>query len=209
MVMRRPEMLIGVKWSSKTIFAALIVTTSLKIPQMLSVTTLVRLSKANSDDVMRNARVPGKTSNEIPKALPLAAIRLERPSLSSENPSTGIAMARRLTNMIGARKNIEENGFDVAGLRRSRIWVNDQRKPEDKADDITRMKPRALKAVSPATIITTPMVIVTMMKTSFHDGCSKRKRNANNKTNPRAEDLHIAIQNRVSTRERAERRLTY
>jgi len=56
---------------------------------------------------------------------------------------------------------------------------------------------------------TSGMVIVTMMKTSFHDGCSKRKRNANNKTNPRAEDLHIAIQNCVSAREHAERRLTY
>jgi hypothetical protein len=45
-----------------------------------------------------------------------------------------------LMNMTGARKKMEENGFAVAGLRRSRIWVKDQRKPDEQAETMTRMK---------------------------------------------------------------------
>ena len=45
--------------SWNTIPAALIVTTSLKMPQMLSVTTLVRWSNVNSLAIMQKARHPG------------------------------------------------------------------------------------------------------------------------------------------------------
>ena len=82
--------------------------------------------------------------------------------------------------------------MDVAGLRRSRICVNDHRKPEDAAADITRKNPSTLKDVSPATIIITPIVMVVMIAASFHDGFSSRKRKANSRTNPNTEDLHIA-----------------
>jgi hypothetical protein len=95
--------------------------------------------------------------------------------------------------MTGARKKMEENGFAVAGLRRRRIWVNDHRKPDEQADAITRMKPRAWKAVSPATIMTTPIVMMEIMNTRRHEGCSRRKRNAKIRTKPSAEDLHIAV----------------
>ncbi len=94
--------------------------------------------------------------------------------------------------MIGARKKIEENGFDVAGLRSRRIWVSAQRKPEKNAAEMTRMKPRSEKATSPDTIMMTPTVIVAMIRTSFTDGISRRKRKAKRRTKARAEDLHMA-----------------
>lgn len=67
-----------------------------------------------------------------------------------------------------------------------------QRKPEKNAADMTRMKPSAEKSTSPATIITTPAVMVAMIATSRQEGVSSRKRNANNRTNASEEDLHIA-----------------
>ena len=55
-----------------------------------------------------------------------------------------------------------------------------------------RMKPRVLKAVSPATIMMTPMVMVAMMRISFKEGVSRWKRKAKRRTKASAEDLHIA-----------------
>ncbi len=66
------------------------------------------------------------------------------------------------------------------------------RKPEKKAADMIRMNPIVLKLTSPATIITTPPVIVAIMPTSRQEGVSSRKRNANRRTKASAEDLHIA-----------------
>ncbi len=83
-------------------------------------------------------------------------------------------------------------GFEVAGLRRRRIWVRPQRKPEKKAEEMMRMKPRALKAVSPATIMMTPTVMVAMMRINLIDGDSRPKRKAKSSTKAREEDLHIA-----------------
>lgn len=87
---------------------------------------------------------------------------------------------------------MEENGLAVAGLRRRRICVRPQRKPEKKAAEMTRMKPRVLKETSPATIIITPMVIVNIMATRRQEGISRRKRKAKQRTKAREEDLHIA-----------------
>lgn len=87
-----------------------------------------------------------------------------------------------------------ENGFEVAGLRNRSIWVRAQRKPLKNAAEMTRMKPRAEKATSPATIITTPAVIVAMMATRRQDGLSRRKRKAKRRTKASAEDLHMAGQ---------------
>jgi hypothetical protein len=98
-----------------------------------------------------------------------------------------------LMNMTGARKKMEENGFAVAGLRRRRICVRDQRNPEEQAEAMTRIKPRAWKAASPATIMTTPRVMIKMMTTRRHDGCSRRNKKAKIRTNPSADDLHIAV----------------
>ena len=98
-----------------------------------------------------------------------------------------------LMNITGARKKMDEKGLAVAGLRRRRIWVRDQRNPEEQAEAITRMKPRAWKAVSPATIMTTPTVIIAIMRTRRHEGCSRRKRKAKMRTKPSADDLHIAV----------------
>ena len=67
-----------------------------------------------------------------------------------------------------------------------------QRKPEKKAAKMTRIKPRTLKAVSPATIMMTPAVIVVMIATSLMDGSSRRKRKAKPRTKASEEDLHIA-----------------
>lgn len=85
-----------------------------------------------------------------------------------------------------------ENGFDVAGLRRSRIWVNPQRKPEKKAAEMTRAKPPTLNSTSPNTMSTTPSVMVAMMATRRHVGVSRRKANANMRTKASEEDLHMA-----------------
>ena len=57
---------------------------------------------------------------------------------------------------------------------------------------MTRMNPRALKDVSPATIITTPAVIVAMMRMSFMEIASRRNTKANVRTNASEEDLHMA-----------------
>jgi hypothetical protein len=94
--------------------------------------------------------------------------------------------------MIGAKKKILENGFPVAGFRSNKICVSAHLNPEKNAEDIMRMKPRALKAVSPATIIMTPMVIVRMMRQSFMEGVSRWNMKAKRSTKARAEDLHIA-----------------
>lgn len=101
--------------------------------------------------------------------------------------------------MIGARKNIDEKGFDVAGLRKSRICVRAHRKPEKKAAVMIRKNPRAEKVISPKTMRMTPTVIVAMMATRRHDGVSRRKRNANMRTKAREEDLHIAANLRLGT----------
>lgn len=83
-------------------------------------------------------------------------------------------------------------GLLVAGFRRRRICVRAQRKPEKKAAAMTRIKPIASNAASPATIIMTPRVIVAMMRISLMDGDSRRKRNAKQRTKAREEDLHMA-----------------
>src|ERR1700742_840803 len=109
-----------------------------------------------------------------------------------ENPSTGMAINTSDAKMTGARHMIVENGLDVAGCRRSKIWVRDHLKPEEHDANMTSTNPSVLKAVSLATIMITPMVMVLMMATNLHEGCSSRKRNAKRRTKPRAEDLHMA-----------------
>lgn len=192
MVMTRPVRFIGVSGSWKTRLAVVMVTTSLNMPQILSVTTLVLFSRANSDAVIRKAKHPGNSNMPMPKSVPFMSNSLESPSKRAGNPSTGIAKTRMLRNMTGARKNIEENGFAVAGFRRRRICVRDHRKPEEQAEDMTRMNPRTWKEVSPATIMTTPKVMIVMMMTSRHEICSRPNKNANSRTKPSADDLHMA-----------------
>lgn len=193
MVTTRPEALIGVSSSAKMIEAVLMVRTSLKIPQILRVTTEVRCRSANSEAVMAKARQPGKRRMARERRVPFSEERFVKARTSAKGPSTGMASTSSVKNMTGARKNIDENGLEVAGLRRRRIWVNDQRKPDDAAADITSTKPRASKEVSPATIMITPAVIVVIMAASFQEGFSSRKRKAKRRTKPRTEDLHIAI----------------
>ena len=192
MVIKRPEMLIGVSGSWKTMPAAEIVTTSLKIPQIDNVTTEVRCSRANSEEVIRNARQPGNRSRPAPLTAPSFSTSFWMPAPKSAKPSTGMAIMAKARNITGARKKIPLNGFDVAGLRSKRIWVRDQRKPEKKAEEMTSIKPRAENSVSPATIMMTPRVMVAMMSISLTDGVSKRKRKAKMRTKARAEDLHMA-----------------
>ena len=65
MVTNRPETLIAVSLSSKATEAAITMATSLKMPQIDSVTTLVRFRRANSETIMRKARIPGKSKMKI------------------------------------------------------------------------------------------------------------------------------------------------
>lgn len=95
------------------------------------------------------------------------------------------------TNMTGVRKKRVEKGLDVAGCLRSKICVSPQRKPEKNAEAMTRAKPTTLKAVSPATIMTTPTVMVAMTKINLTEGVSSRKMKAKRRTKARAEDLHM------------------
>jgi hypothetical protein len=191
-VTKRPEMLIGVKRSPNTRPAAEMVTTSLKIPAMERVTTEVRFSRANSEAVIQNAIAPGNSKIAGPKKGPFAAIKTWRPRHNAGKPSTGMAIRNRDRNMMGARKKIEEKGLDVAGLRRRRICVRAQRKPEKKAAEMTRVKPRMENFTSPATIIITPAVMVAMMAIRRMEGVSRRKQKAKRRTKAREEDLHIA-----------------
>ena len=102
-VTKRPEILIGVKGSWNTRPAAEIVTTSLKIPAMDNVTTEVRWSKANSEDVMQNAMTPGKRMMTGASRGPLLSKRMRRPCQRAGKPSTGIAIRNKDANMMGAR----------------------------------------------------------------------------------------------------------
>lgn len=192
MVTIKPDALMGVRSSWKTMEAVEMVRTSLNMPAIDNVTTDVRCRSANSDAVIRKARQPGNSRMPRLKSSPFSATRAEKADARACRPSTGIARRRSVRNITGARKKIEEKGFEVAGLRRSRICVRDQRKPDDAAADMTRKKPRASKAVSPATIMITPAVMVAIMAASFQEGFSRRKRKAKRRTKPRTEDLHIA-----------------
>jgi hypothetical protein len=140
---------------------------------------------------MQKANIPGKRRRRSPEKEPFLAVRAPIPAMILAGPSTGSAMMVRDTNMIGVRKNMVANGLEVAGWRRRRIWVKAQRKPEKKAEEMIRTKPRASKAVSPATIMITPAVMVAIMRMSFHDGASSRKTKAKRSTKAKAEDLHI------------------
>jgi hypothetical protein len=88
---------------------------------------------------------------------------------------------------------MDEKGFEVAGFRKRRICVSPQRNPEKNAADRMRMKPMVENATSPATIMRTPNVMVRMMRISFQEGVSRRKRKAKRRTNMRVEDLVIAV----------------
>ena len=101
------------------------------------------------------------------------------------------AMVNSVTNMIGAIKNIVAKGFEVAGWRSSRIWVSAHRKPEKNEAEMASEKPRAWNAVSPATIMRTPTVMVRIMRMSLTDGFSSRKRKAKTRTNIKTDDLHM------------------
>lgn len=87
---------------------------------------------------------------------------------------------------------MDEKGFEVAGCRMSNICVSDHLKPEDAAEVIINRNPTRLNDVSPATIMTTPIVIMVIMPANFQDGFSKPNRNANNSTYASTDDLHIA-----------------
>ena len=92
----------------------------------------------------------------------------------------------------------------MAGFRNKRICVKAQRNPEKNADEMINMKPSALKAVSPATIMITPMVIVAMIRTNLTEGASRRKRKAKSRTKANAEDLHIASKGLLAASSAAE-----
>ena len=117
--------------------------------------------------------------------------RRRKPVITADGVSDTQAMENSVTNMIGDRKKSVAKGFEVAGCRRRRIWVSAHRKPEKNDADRAKAKPRAWNAVSPATIIKTPKVIVRMIRMSLMEGFSRRKRKANIRTKIRTEDLHM------------------
>ena len=69
-VTTKPVTLTAVSWSWNTTPAALIVMTSLNIPQMLNVTTDERFKRANSDEIMQKASTPGKIKRTSPNPVP-------------------------------------------------------------------------------------------------------------------------------------------
>src|SRR5436190_22842575 len=112
MVTMRPDTLTGVRRSWKTTPAALIVTTSLKIPQMLSVTTEDRWSSANSEEIMQKAIVPGKIRKNMALKMPCSVMRSATPLAISSGRSTESEITPKETNMMGVRKKRVENGFE-------------------------------------------------------------------------------------------------
>lgn len=79
------------------------VTTSLKMPAMERVTTDVRCRRANSDAVMQKAMTPGNRRRAGPRKGPFSSTRRWMPWKRAGKVSTGMAMMKRLANMIGAR----------------------------------------------------------------------------------------------------------
>jgi len=142
---------------------------------------------------MRKAITPGKINMADPRIMPSLATNSEKRSDRGPRPSTGIAITIKLMNMTGARKKIELKGLLVAGLRRRRICVSAQRNPEENAAVMTRINPSRLKAASPATIITTPTVMLAIIRTSLMLGLSRWNKKANMRTKASDEDLHIAF----------------
>lgn len=191
MVTTNPLTLIGESSSPNVKDAAEMVRTSLKIPQTESVTTLVRLSSANSAATIMKAKHPGNSSIISPKKVPFAVVRFEIPAASEAGPSIGNAKMMRAKNIVGVRKNMLAKGLLVAGFLKSKIWVKLHLKPEQNEALITRANPRALKAVSPATIMITPAVMRRMMPHRRQVGFSRRKMKAKSKTNASTEDLHM------------------
>jgi hypothetical protein len=149
---------------------------------------------------MRNARAPGKSIMSVPRKMPFVSAKMRRPSIRLEVPSIGKARKKRARNITGVRKKMLLKGLLVAGLRRRRICVRDQRKPEQKEAVMTRMKPRALKAVSPATIIITPTDMRVMIPRRRQEGFSRRKMKAKRSTKASTEDLHIVKKVRLMKR---------
>lgn len=123
--------------------AAEMVTTSLKMPQIESVTTFVRCRSVNSDEIMQNAKNPGMNISRSAFARPSFSTRIFRPAMTADGVSLNSAMTNKVTNMIGARRKRVANGFEVAGCRRSRICVRAHRKPEKNDAEIARTKPSA------------------------------------------------------------------
>jgi hypothetical protein len=141
---------------------------------------------------MQKARQPGKRRISGATMKPCWSPIFMKARYMSPIPSTGRARIKSVINMIGARKNMDEKGLDVAGCRIRRICVRDQRRPDDAAAVITRKNPLSLNSVSPSTMRNTPTDIVAITAPSFHEGFSKRNRNAKIRTKPKTEDLHIA-----------------
>jgi hypothetical protein len=69
-VITNPAKLTGVSLSWKMMPAALIVTTSLNMPQILNVTTEERFRSANSEEIMQNASTPGNIKRKEPNKSP-------------------------------------------------------------------------------------------------------------------------------------------
>src|ERR1700761_8703924 len=101
--------------------AVLMVRTSLKMPQIDSVTTEVRCRRANSLAVIQNAKQPGNRRMRSAKKVPFSAAKTPKAWKRSKTPSTGKARMNRVPNMMGARKKTVENGLEVAGWRMRRI----------------------------------------------------------------------------------------
>ena len=120
-------------------------------------------------------------------------MRSSKPALIKAGLSTGSAMTKRVTNIIGVKKNRDAKGLDVAGFLRRRIWTSDHRRPEKNEAVMSKMKPMGTNAVSPATIMMTPTVMSVMIPNIVQEAFSSRKRIAKPSTKPRVEDLHIAV----------------
>jgi hypothetical protein len=136
--------------------------------------------------------IPGNKIMETAWIRPISATSSPNLSNNGPNPSTGIAIAKIETNIHGARKKMEENGFDVAGLRRRRICVRDHLNPDNAEAVRTNTKPIGINLASLATIKTTPSVMIDIIVTSFHVTFSRPKINAKTSTKANDEDLHMA-----------------
>jgi hypothetical protein len=110
------------------------------------------------------------------------------------HPSQTMLRRAIVMPIAGANQNIV-----AAGLSRPivlffmSIWVRLQRRPPHALAVITSKNPGRTKAVSEATIRTTPPKMRRMTAMSRNEKVSRRKRNAKNKTKMREDDLHIAV----------------
>lgn len=147
---------------------------------------------------IQKANMPGATRNKVERKVEVMSWKKGEAN-TVNHPSQMMLRRAIVTPIAGANQNIV-----AAGLSKPILlffmsnWVRLQRRPPHALAVITSKNPGRTKAVSEATIRSTPPKMRRMTATSCKENVSKRKKNAKNKTKIREDDLHIAVNYEMS-----------